>query len=94
MHSQQNSANELDQKEIDSLTEGLEGVLDKVSSLRSIDLKNTEPASIYKPIKKGRIMSELYKKDLSELSQIIKKKRPPLEITEAFLDRIEKKMKA
>ncbi len=52
MHSQQNSANELDQKEIDSLTEGLEGVLDKVSSLRSIDLKNTEPASIYKPIKR------------------------------------------
>ena len=37
-------------------------------------------------------MSELYKKDLSELSQIIKKKEAsPLEITEAFLDRIEKK---
>ena len=52
MHSQQNSANELDQKEIDNLTEALEGVLDKVSSLRSIDLKNTEPASIYKPIKR------------------------------------------
>ena len=37
-------------------------------------------------------MSELYKQDLSELSQIIKKKEAsPLEITEAFLDRIEKK---
>ena len=29
MHSQQNSANELDQKEIDNLTEALEGVLDR-----------------------------------------------------------------
>ena len=52
MHSQQNSANELDQTEIENLTEGLEGVLDKVSSLRSINLKDTEPASIYQPIKR------------------------------------------
>ena len=49
MHSQQNSANQLDQKEIDNLTEALEGMLDKVSSLRSIDLKNTDPPQSINP---------------------------------------------